>query len=170
MTGIIFEWLARIVGFECFHNSPSKIRLVFKLTFPYHEHVPAKRSQCCCVPPVAGDVGVEFAQPELTSGLWHDRIEAFFVSMPEAAVDENHSLEPRKGEVRLAWQIRPPERETETESVHDGPYLQLGTGIPALNSAHIPTSMLGCNSVRHRSPEQAKVAFVFPDSTFAAGY
>ena len=168
-TGIIFEWSVRIEGFERFHDPPGQPDFILEFAFPHHEDTPAERYQRCSITPVAGNVRIKFAKPELTPGLWHNRIAAVSVSVPEAAVDENRSPETRKDDVGLAGQIRPPEREAKTESVNDRPDLQLRTRIPALNAAHIPASMFACDPVGHRSEEQPQVALGFRSRTPVVG-
>jgi hypothetical protein len=70
--------------------------------FPDNGHTPAKGPKLLNVSPVTIHVAHEFPLPELLVGLRACRIAATFVSMPEAAVNENNCPVPWKDKIRRA--------------------------------------------------------------------
>ncbi len=60
--------------------------------FPDYAHAPSKSEEHSCMPSVAIDIPLEFMPPEVFVGLRGGCISAAFMSVPETAMNENHSL------------------------------------------------------------------------------
>jgi hypothetical protein len=69
--------------------------------------------------------------------------------MPETTVNKYRSLPSGKDNIGLTGKLISPERKSEAHAVQHGPNLNLWSGIPMSDPAHIPASMFWRESVSH---------------------
>src|SRR5574338_766754 len=112
-----------------------KMRAV-EFTFPDHPIAPPYPAQFTTVPSVAFDVACELAGPEFLAGGRDCCHSAPLMTMPEAAVDEDHSIPAGEDDVGVPGQVGPVEREPEPGSMQEGSDQALGERVLASNSGH----------------------------------
>ena len=120
--------------------------------FPYCRHSPTIFEQICANVTVSSDVGIKLRLPEPLAGCRDSCISATLVSMPEAAVNEDHCAMLGKNKV---WStVHPPRMkpETETTRVQRPPEGEFGLGVLSLNSRHHPGTGLLIYDVSHIRP------------------
>jgi hypothetical protein len=97
---------------------------------------------------VARGVAGNLRPPERGSRRRHREHRAF-MSMPEAAMHENHSVEARKNEIRSAGQVFPVKPEAQSARMQAAPQQQFRFCVATADAAHIEPPLFGCENVRH---------------------
>lgn len=101
---------------------------------------------------VSSDVRIELRPPELRSGCRYGRVAAPLVSVPEAAVHEDHGVVLRKDKVRSTVNLAGMKSEAETARVQCAPESQLGPGILSPDPRHHPGTGLLVHDIGHIRP------------------
>ena len=120
--------------------------------FPHRRDSPSVFEEFCANGAVASEVRVELRSPELRSGRRHGRVAAALVSMPKAAVHEDHGAVLRKDKVRPTVNLAGMKPEAETARVQCPPKSQLGLRVLAPYSRHHPGTGLLIHDIGHMCP------------------
>ncbi len=104
-------------------------RLVRRLTFPNHKHVPTQAPKSLRHAAISSDVAIELFRPKFHARLWHRRSFALCVAMPEAAMHEYDGFEPGKNDIGAARQILPVKAKPKTQGMSDAPHRYLGRRV-----------------------------------------
>ena len=119
---------------------------------PYCRHAPPVFEESCANGAVSSGVRIELRPPELRPGRRDGRVAAPFVSMPEAAVHEDHSAVLRKNKVRSTVNLAGMKPEAEPARVQCPPDSQLGPGVLSPDPRHHPGSGLLVHDIGHIRP------------------
>lgn len=79
-------------------------QLIFQLTLPDGQHSPAERPERFMIAGIARDIVRDLLFPEFSVVLRPDEIPATFMTVPEAAIDEDYGVIFRQDDVRGARQ------------------------------------------------------------------
>lgn len=138
-------------GHETISCGANLIRLS-QCTLPHNRHSPSVFEEFCTNGAVPNDVRVELRLPELRPGRWVSRVAAAHVSMPEAAVHEDHGAVLRKDKVRSTVNLAGMKPEAETARVQCAPESQLRLGILSPDPRHHPGTGLLIHDIGHIRP------------------
>ncbi len=123
-----------------------------KCAFPYHRNAPPVFEESCANGAVSGDVRIELRPPELRPACRDGRVAAPLVSVPEAAVHEDHGAVLRKDKVRSTVNLAGMKPEAETARVQCPPESQLGLGVLSPDPRHHPGTGLLVHDIGHIRP------------------
>lgn len=107
-----------------------------ELAFPDYEALPAQRAQQSLASLVARPVLIKLGAPEWKAGLGHPTVRAPGVTMPEAAVDEDHSSLGSKDQVGMPWEIDRVQAIAVSQTRYKPPDGQLGLGVLVPHAGH----------------------------------
>ncbi len=113
-----------------------RVEAFFDFAFPDDENMPASLFQGGLLLFVTGDVAFELLGPEFHVGFWHRGDFAAFVSMPKAAIDENHRMPFRQNDVGMAGQLWGVEAVAEAQHVQMMTHEQLRLRVFRADFAH----------------------------------
>lgn len=122
---------------------------VAETAFPQAYHAPAEEAQLHGHTHVASLVEVDFSLPELVVGGWEMAVSASFVSMPEAAVDEDGGAVFGQHDVGAAGEAADMDAEAEAIGEQKFAHNDFGAGVLALYRRHAAVTLFGCHSVGH---------------------
>ena len=122
-----------------------------ELAFPDGDDFPAEHAEFTGVFFIVGDVAFEFFLPEGFVSSRHMSGAAFFVLMPEAAVDKNHRPVFRQNDVRLAGQGADVFAEAVSGAVQHGADKHFRFRVFAPDSRHIPASLFWRQAIHAQS-------------------
>ena len=105
---------------------------------PYSCHAPPVFDEFCANGAVSSDVRIELRPPELWPGCRDGRVAAPLVSVPEAAMHEDHGAVLRKNKVRSTVNLGGMKPEAETARVQCPPESQLRLCILSPHGGHHP--------------------------------
>ncbi|GHE20129.1 hypothetical protein GCM10017767_06500 [Halomonas urumqiensis] len=109
---------------------------MLQATFPYHQNPPAGFDQLGLLTSVSFNVSDELPSPEILAGGRRGSIEAAFVPVPEAAMDEDNQAMLRKNEIRLTGQVLPVKPEAKTTGMKIAPYSHFRICVLTTDAAH----------------------------------
>jgi len=96
---------------------------------------------------VVGDISLEFSVPEFFVGFRHAGEFTAFVTVPEAAIDENDGFVFSEDDVGFSRQFLPMQAEPVSGAMEQGADKQFGLGVLAFDPAHDPASLFWGNGV-----------------------
>ena len=140
------EYLVQGV-FKCLQGGVAV--LWFELTLPNDDCVPAEVTQLNAFFNVALFVALYLLYPELGVAFGHDKVAATFVSVPEAAVDEDDGAVFAQDNVGGAWQALDIYAVAVAMGVQVTAHNYLGLGVLALDACHAPMPLFLSHSVCH---------------------
>lgn len=105
---------------------------------PNRRYAPSIFQKCRTHGAVPSDVRLELCLPELRPGRWAGRVATALVSVPEAAVHEDHGAILRKDKVRSTVNLVGMKPEAETARVQCPPESQLRLCILSPHGGHHP--------------------------------
>ena len=88
---------------------------VLQGALPDDRHAPAESMEHLRMAPVASDISLEFLPPEIFIGPGSGCVAAAFMSVPEAAMDEQGDSILRKNEIWTARQMSTVQPETQSQ-------------------------------------------------------
>ena len=119
---------------------------------PYRRHTPSVFEKFPSNKGVPRNIRVELRPPELRPGRWGGGIAAPLVSVPEAAVHEDHRVVLRQNEVRPPVDLAGMKPEAETTRMQGPPECQLGFRVLSPYSGHHPGTGLLVHDIDHLRP------------------
>ncbi len=119
---------------------------------PYRRHAPPVFEESCANGTVSSGVRIELRPPELRSGRRYGCVAAPLVSVPEAAVYEDHGPVLRKEKVRSTVNLARMKPEAEPARVQCPPESQLGPGVLSPDPRHHPGTGLLVHDIGHIRP------------------
>ena len=122
---------------------------LFELTLPNDDCVPAEVAQLNTFFNVALFVALYLLFPELGVAFGRDKVAATFVSVPEAAVDEDDGAVFAQDNVGGAWQALDVYAVAVAMGVQVTAHNHLGLGVLALDARHALVPLLCGHSVCH---------------------
>ena len=125
--------------------------LGLEFTFPNDNGVPTEAAQLYALFYVALAVALYFIFPEWRVALGHYEIFAFFVSVPEAAVDEYYRAVFAQYNVGGAGQTLYVDSVAVAVGVQIAAHQHLGPGVLAAYARHTVVSLFLCHSICHRA-------------------
>ena len=75
-----------------FNRTGSFFKRMFQGTLPDNGYPPVESLECIHVSSITLDISLKLLCPEVSICMWHGRISAAFMTMPETAMNEYHSL------------------------------------------------------------------------------
>ena len=75
-----------------FNRTGSFFKRMFQGTLPDNGYPPVESLECIHVSSITFDISLKLLCPEVSICMWHGRISAAFMTMPETAMNEYHSL------------------------------------------------------------------------------
>ena len=133
--------------FQCLQGGVAV--LWFELTLPNDDCVPAEVAQLNTFFNVALFVALYLLFPELGVAFGRDKVAATFVSVPEAAVDEDDGAVFAQDNVGGAWQALDVYAVAVAMGVQVTAHNHLGLGVLALDACHAPMPLFLSHSVCH---------------------
>ena len=122
--------------------------IALNFTLPYNQDPPAGFCEQLLVSKISIDIVDKFFPPERLTCL-RDISFPTTVSVPEAAVDKNHSAPPCKHQIRAAGQLPNMLPKAITHCVERTTDKQLGLSVNTANTAHLSAPLRRCHYVRH---------------------
>lgn len=119
---------------------------------PYRRHAPPVFDESCANGAISSGVRFELRPPELRPGCRYGRVAAPLVSVPEAAVHEDHGTVLRKDKVRSTVNLAGMKPEAKTARVQCPPESQLGPGVLSPDPRHHPGTGLLVHDIGHIRP------------------
>lgn len=118
------------------NRSLSLLDRMLQRALPDGGHTPAKSPECLRVSPVTIDIFLKFLLPEHLVGSGSGGIATALVSMPEAAVYENHCPVLGKHKVRGAGQLSDMKSISESPGEKKGAKYPFRLGVLSANARH----------------------------------
>lgn len=125
------------------NRSCSLLDRMLQRALPDGGDTPAKSPERLRVSPVTIDIFLELLLPEHLVGSRSGGIATAFVSMPEAAVDENHRTVLRKHKVRGAGQLSDMKSISESPGEKKGAKYPFRPGVLSANARHHAAALRG---------------------------
>ncbi|RKQ70573.1 hypothetical protein BCL74_2521 [Oceanibaculum indicum] len=119
---------------------------------PYRRHAPPVFEESCANGAVSSDVRIELRPPELRPSCRYGRVAATLMSVPEAAMHEDHGAVLWKDKVRSAVNLAEMKPEAETARVQCPPESQLRLGVLSPDPRHHPGTGLLVHDIGHICP------------------
>ena len=138
------------------NRSRSLLDRMLQRALPDSGHTPAKSPECLRVSPVTIDIFLKFLLPEHLVGSGSCGIATTLVSMPEAAVDENHRPVLRKNKVRGTGQLSDMKSISESLGEKKGAKCPFRPGVLSANARHHAAALRGgrnAHDLEHLPPE-----------------
>lgn len=110
--------------------------MIGQLALPEYQHIPAKPTERPQIPRVPPAIRVEFWFPEVQTRLGHSITESATVSMPEAAVNENHLSTRREHEIGRSGQSSVVQPIAVAHAVDQSAHGHLRLGVLAAHQGH----------------------------------
>ena len=153
------------------HERNACFLLALQCTFPYDRNPPARSEQCPDRIRIVFAVPVNFFFPESGACRGHPEKKAG-MSVPEAAMDEDHGTETWQDDVWLPCQFLRMQAVTEAPAVHFPADSDLGTGVLATDAGHHPTPDTRRNNVCHQATNRCLwcVSAFCPTSAMTWGF
>ena len=138
-------------GRETISCGANLIRLP-QCALPHRRYSPSVFEEFCTNGAVPSDVRFELRPPEVRPGCRYGRVAAPLVSVPEAAVHEDHGAVLRKDKVRSTMNLAGMKPEAKTARVQCPPESQLGLGVLSPDPRHHPGTGLLVHDIGHIRP------------------
>lgn len=131
------------------------------VAFPNDQHLPSALPKQPGISPVSRDIFGELFGPEMRSRLRSGRSRATAVTMPEASVHENHSLQRGENHIGRTWQVAPMQSKSVTQPMRDLPNHHFRARVLRSNPGHEGGSGRRYRLERARSPRGSLSRFLF---------
>ena len=120
---------------------------VTRLALPHHDHLPPQRLQGRAVLRIPLSVACDLGRPELGVRLRDAVRLASLMSVPEAAVHEDHGLVLRKGDVGPTGQVLAMQTEAVARRMKLLPHQDLRLGVLPQDPSHDLGALLCCEDI-----------------------
>jgi len=107
-----------------------------KFALPKYNNFPTCTHKRSARRAVALSVPGDFLRPVGLIAFWRARAACAIMSVPEAAVHENHSAPSRENQIRFTWEILAVQPEPVAHPVRQAPHQKLRRGVLAFHRLH----------------------------------
>ena len=111
--------------------------MTFQRAFPDDGNSPAEFTACCLFFKVADHIAVDFPLPEAATGSGEFE-KVTLVTMPKAAIHEDHRLVSRQNDIRSARYRSDMQPEPKSDAMQPSPNCHLGAGVCGPYPGHHP--------------------------------
>jgi hypothetical protein len=111
------------------------------LAFPNRNNLPASLLKSSLVPHITADIAGPLFTPELGPCFRNNATPATLMTVPEAAMHEDHRPMLYEHDVRLPRQLFSMQSVSVTEGVQQRPDAHFRPSIPGLNRGHVPAAL-----------------------------
>ena len=118
-------------------------------TLPNSKNFPTCLPKLCYIPPVSLHILSEFFNPEVSSSLGSSSIRAVLMSVPEATMNKDNSIELRQHNIRTSRKTFLMEPKTKTIAMKEASNQNFWFSIFTMDSTHVPASLLFCERINH---------------------
>ena len=133
----------------------------FDRTFPDCADAPAQRDKSLLIPVIAYDRAADFRLPELGACFWPVKHRAI-MAVPEATIDEEHSVMARKNQIWFAGQLLVMQPKAESPRMQPAPNYHFRLRVTALDGSHVPAAGLAVVDVSQPGEPPADCPALLP--------